>query len=76
MVTWWQMQLPAKGTEVWLSNQRGYEYSNYNAFDGTQTLKEKWDYTLADKGYYDIPNIVEKIKEVTGKPKVTVMGYS
>ena len=27
-------------------------------------------------GKYDIPVFVEKIIEVTGKPKVTMMGYS
>ena len=27
-------------------------------------------------GKYEIPAIVEKIREETGKPKVTLMGYS
>ena len=40
------------------------------------TLKEKWDFTWADMGIYDIPACLDKIIEVTGKPKVTLIGYS
>ena len=72
----WQMDLPSRGIEVWLSNQRGYVYSDKNERDGEWSLKERWDFTFADKGYYDIPAMVEKIQEVTGKPKVSVMGTS
>ena len=27
-------------------------------------------------GAYDIPAVVERIREVTGKPKITLIGYS
>ena len=74
--TGWKMQLPERGTEVWLSSQRGYANSDTNERDGEWSLKERWSYTFADKGYYDIPAIVERVKEVTGKDKVTVLGSS
>ena len=72
----WQMELPARGTEVWMANQRGYQYADTNERDGEWSLKERWSYTFADKGYYDIPAIVERMKQVTGKDKVSVMGTS
>ena len=59
-----------------MANQRGYQFSDTNERDGEWSLKERWSFTFADKGYYDIPAIVEKIKEVTGKEKVSVMGTS
>ena len=72
----WKMQLPEHGSEVWLASQRGYTFADTNERDGEWSLRERWSFTFGDKGYYDIPAIVERIKEVTGKDKVTVMGSS
>ena len=59
-----------------MGNNRGCEYSNLHKDDATQSLKEHWDFTWADMGTYDVPAFINKIVEVTGKPKVTIMGYS
>ena len=40
------------------------------------SLKEKWNFTWADMGLYDMPAFMQKIIDVTGKPKVTIMGFS
>jgi len=59
-----------------MGNNRGCEYSNVHKDDDTQSLKEHWDFTWADMGKYDLPAFLEKVIEVTGKPKVTISGYS
>ena len=68
--------LAERGYDVWLGNNRGTLYSNYNQNDDEWTLKQHWNFTWADMGAYDIPASVDRILEVTGKPKVTLMGYS
>lgn len=68
--------LAERGYEVWMSNNRGTKYSNRNKNDDTWTKKEHWNYDSADMGQYDIPAFVNKMLEVSGAPKVTLMGYS
>lgn len=59
-----------------MGSSRGTPYSNYNIRDGDWTLEQRWDFDWSDLGKYDIPAFVEKVREVTGKPKVTLIGYS
>ena len=59
-----------------MGNNRGTLYSNTNKNDDKWTLREHWDFNSAEMGAYDIPACVDRILEVTGKPKVTLMGYS
>ena len=61
---------------MWIGNSRGTEYSNVNDRDGEWSLKERWNFSWAEMGTYDLPAIAEYMIEVTGKPKVTIMGYS
>ena len=68
--------LATRGYDVWMGSNRGVKYSNVNRRDGEWSLKELWDFSWADMGLYDIPAMIEKIVEVTGKPKVTLFGYS
>ena len=71
-------QLVQAGYDVWVVSNRGYANSDFHERDGQEgwTLKEKWDFSWADMGTYDVPAFVEKALEVTGKPKVTLLGYS
>jgi hypothetical protein len=56
--------------------QRGMLYADTNSKDGSWTLKERWDFTWAEQGTEDIPEMLEVALAVTGKPKATLIGYS
>ena len=68
--------LAERGYDVWLGNNRGARYSNKNRRDGEWSQKERWNWSFAEMGMYDVPAFIDKMLEVTGKPKVTLMGYS
>ena len=68
------LKLVDEGYDVWVSNARGTQYSN--EYDRDVSLKERWNFSWAEMGTIDIPAIVDKMIEVTGRDKVTLMGYS
>ena len=70
------MRLVDEGYDVWMGNNRGTKFSNVNDQDGTWSLKERWNFTWAEMGLYDMPAQIQKVIDITGKPKVTVIGYS
>ena len=43
-----------------------YPTENYN----------KYDFSFVEMGVYDLPPVLDKITTVTGRPKVTFIGYS
>ena len=70
------VQLALRGYDVFVVSNRGYGVSNTNEKDGEWTVEEKWDFNFADMGNYDVPACVDKVLQITGKPKVTLTGYS
>ena len=70
------IQLAQRGYDVWVAGFRGLTHSNVNERDGEWSLEERWDFTWADQGFYDLPALVEKVLQVTAKPKLTLTGYS
>ena len=69
-------QLAERGYDVWVTNSRGTLYSNTNKRAATETLKEHWDFSMHEMADYDLPAFVNQILETTGKPKLTLLGYS
>lgn len=69
------LQLADRGYDVWMSNNRGTEYSL-----GHKTLttddKEYWEWSWAEMGLYDDPASISFIKEKTGHDKIFYIGYS
>ena len=55
----WDRALPLRlvdeGYDVWLGNNRGVTYSNVHDRDGDWSLEERWDFTWADMGVFDMP---------------------
>ena len=72
----WPAELMDAGYDIWLGNYRGGTFGNQNIKDGTWDLKERWNFSWADMGKYDLPANVEKVLEVTGRSKVTLIGFS
>ena len=70
------LRLFDQGYDLWLGNNRGMIYSNKNDRDGVWSSAERWSWNFADLGKYDIPAQVKGVLEVTGKEKVTLIGYS
>ena len=50
----WALQLVNKGYDIWLGNNRGSIYSNTHEKDGNWTAAERWNFTYADMGKYDV----------------------
>ena len=72
----WPLLLVDRGYDVWMASNRGTTYSNVNDRDGQWSDKERWDFSYAEMGRYDQPANIRKIQEVTGKDKLTYIGYS
>ena len=70
------LRLVDEGYDVWFGNNRGVPYSNEHDRDGEWSLEERWNFTYAEMGVYDMPAQINKVLEVTNKSKVTVLGYS
>ena len=52
------------------------KYSNKNERDGEWSLKERWNFTWADMGYYDLPACIDYIIAESGSKQVTVAAHS
>ena len=61
---------------MWLGNSRGVKHSDKHDRDGEWTTKERWDFTWADMGLYDIPAVVETILKVSEADKLSIVGHS
>lgn len=65
------------GYDVWMGSDRGMGYSNRHEKDGQwSSLSERWDFNFAEQARSDNPALIERVLKETGKPKVTVFGYS
>ena len=64
------------GYDVWIGNNRGTMYSWDHETLSSKDDNDYWMFTWADMGLYDLPANIDKIREVTGKEKVTLIGYS
>ena len=69
------MQLFDDGFDVWMASNRGTKYcQEHNEYSVDQ--KEFWDFSWAEMGLYDDVDNIKKIKELSGKEKVSYVGVS
>lgn len=63
------------GYDVWLGNNRGNKYSQKHLFHAVNSEKF-WDFSMDEFALFDIPNSINFILEITGKKKLTYIGFS
>jgi pimeloyl-ACP methyl ester carboxylesterase len=49
--------------DVWLTNARGSQYSRAHQWLDPDSDPEFWDFSFIEFGQYDLPAVVEKIKQ-------------
>ena len=79
-------QLLELGYDVWMANNRVSQYSNVNrnypdaddpsAANFAADFKAKYDVDWTDMGTKDLPAFIDKVLEVSGKDKLSYIGYS
>jgi pimeloyl-ACP methyl ester carboxylesterase len=63
------------GFDVWLGNNRGNIYSKKNSRMNKDEEKF-WDFSFVEMGRFDLPAMIDHIREQTGQDKVIYMGHS
>ena len=63
------------GYDVWLANNRGNKYSRENLrFNPNQ--EQYFDFSFAEMGIYDIPAMVDYVRDFTRREKVSYIAHS
>ena len=65
------------GYDVWLGNNRGTLYSfHHDKLDPKKDAKEYFDYSFYELGKYDVPTMVDYIREQTGHETISYVAHS
>jgi len=68
-------RLARHGYDVWFGNNRGNKYSmTHETLDPLS--KEYFSYSFQEHGKYDVPAMIDKALEVSGKRKLSYVGHS
>lgn len=69
--------LADNGFDVWAANMRGNHFSrNHTTLHWKRNLKEFYDFTFHEIGYYDLPAAIDYISNVTDFEKIVFYGNS
>ncbi|KAG6572522.1 putative lipase [Phytophthora cinnamomi] len=63
------------GYDVWLGNSRGNTYSN-ESIHYTTDDDEFWDFSWEDMGLYDLPAMINYVRDTSGRPTISYVGHS
>ncbi|CAL8080467.1 unnamed protein product [Orchesella dallaii] len=69
-------KLADAGFDVWLANARGTTYSQRHETLDSKNDVDYWDFSWHEMGVYDLPAVLDKIKEVTGNDRIYYVGHS
>jgi len=64
------------GYDVWLGSNRGSSPSRSHVKYNPDKDVEFWNFSYHEMGVYDLPAMIDYIKNVTGKSKITYFGHS
>lgn len=66
----------SEGYDVWLGNLRGNKYSRKHKSLDPDTDMDFWKFSWSENGRYDLPALLNFIKQETGYEKVAYVGHS
>ncbi|KAF4213517.1 hypothetical protein CNMCM8980_009100 [Aspergillus fumigatiaffinis] len=68
-------QLVERGYDVWLGNNRGNKYSKKSIHHSPLSTKF-WGFSMDEFAFYDIPDSINYILNVTGQASLSYIGFS
>ena len=63
------------GFDVWLGNMRGNTYGKRHCYK-SPTNEDFWNFSVDHVGAYDIPAMIDRIRNITGQDKIFFIGFS
>jgi len=63
------------GFDVWLGNMRGNTYGKRHCYK-SPTNEDFWNFSVDHVGTYDIPAMIDRIRNITGQDKIFFIGFS
>ena len=70
------LQLVDEGYDIWMTNNRGTQYSlGHTSLDATKD-ESYWEFSWAQMGLYDDKSNIALAKEKSGRDKVIYLGWS
>jgi len=74
------MMLSNQGYDIWIPNCRGNIFSTEHVkrdkFDSFEFYSDYWNFTLHEIALYDLPAIIDYVRNYTGFEKVYYIGHS
>ncbi|KAF7158985.1 hypothetical protein CNMCM6106_005939 [Aspergillus hiratsukae] len=68
-------QLVERGYDVWLGNNRGNKYSK-KSIHHSPLSTQFWTFSMDEFAFYDIPDSISYILDVTGQASLSYIGFS
>ena len=72
----WAKFLSDAGYDVWMGNNRGNIYSRGHRFLDPEVDDEFFDFSFHELGAFDMPAMIDYVREYTGQDKIAYIGYS
>lgn len=67
--------LADSGLDVWMGNNRGNEFGMGHVSLSSKK-REFWNWSFDEMGAFDLPALVDTVREISGKDKISYVGHS